>query len=87
MISTEKAVNPLSIRGTTKRAAELLARRAALQSRKPFVVVRFGNVLGSRGSVIRTFKQQIVRGGPITVTHPEMERYLAREQQSSRKWR
>ncbi len=76
MISTDKAVNPTSIMGASKRAAELLVQQAAERTGRPYVAVRFGNVLGSRGSVIHTFKQQIVRGGPVTVTHPEMKRYF-----------
>jgi FlaA1/EpsC-like NDP-sugar epimerase len=76
MISTDKAVNPTSIMGTTKRAAELLVHQAAEATGKPYVVVRFGNVLGSRGSVVLSFKEQIARGGPVTVTHPDMERFF-----------
>ncbi|GAB4118746.1 MAG: nucleoside-diphosphate sugar epimerase/dehydratase [Roseiflexaceae bacterium] len=76
MISTDKAVNPTSIMGTSKRIAELLVHQAAKMSGKPYVAVRFGNVLGSRGSVVLTFKQQIAAGGPITVTHPEMVRFF-----------
>ena len=64
MISTDKAVNPTSIMGASKRAAELLVHQAAIQSGKPYVAVRFGNVLGSRGSVIHTFRRQIANGGP-----------------------
>ena len=75
-ISTDKAVNPTSVMGASKRAAELLVLRAARETSKPFVVVRFGNVLGSRGSVVLTMKDQIARGGPVTVTHPEMVRFF-----------
>lgn len=76
MISTDKAVNPTSIMGASKRAAELLVHQAALQSHKPYMAVRFGNVLGSRGSVVLTFQKQIAAGGPITITHPEMKRFF-----------
>jgi len=76
MISTDKAVNPTSIMGASKRAAELLVHRAARESGRPYVAVRFGNVLGSRGSVVLTFKQQIAHGGPVTVTDPEVRRYF-----------
>lgn len=76
MISTDKAVNPTSVMGASKRAAELLVHRAAKTHQKPYVAVRFGNVLGSRGSVIHTFRQQIAAGGPVTVTDPAMRRFF-----------
>jgi FlaA1/EpsC-like NDP-sugar epimerase len=76
LISTDKAVRPSSIYGATKRLAELIVLQAARESYRAFTVVRFGNVLGSRGSIIPIFKQQIATGGPVTITHPDMFRYF-----------
>jgi FlaA1/EpsC-like NDP-sugar epimerase len=76
LISTDKAVKPINVYGATKRLAEMIVIDAAQRSGRAFTVVRFGNVLGSRGSIVPRFKSQIARGGPVLITHPDMERFF-----------
>jgi FlaA1/EpsC-like NDP-sugar epimerase len=75
-VSTDKAVNPTSIMGASKRLCEMIVQAQAAPGGTAFCCIRFGNVLGSRGSVVPIFQEQILRGGPLTVTHPEAQRFL-----------